>query len=491
MLMLFLGCGEPETNIQQIYPNLVVSTETIDFGEVLIGTTQTQSMQIINAGVGPLYIQEISLSTEEGPFSLTNAPEELRSDEISELKFEFSPQDYQSYTQDLLIKSNDEERPELIISLIGEGGDGPQPNIRLDQATLDFGSVSAGDEKLLFFTIQNQGDATLLIENTLQSGSGSFQVVGDLDGNELAEGVESSILVSYTPNHEEGDSGSLSIKSNDSTNPELTVSFIGNGGGSDTYPEAKINCPSSLTAPASLTLSGANSSSPTNNELIYQWSIIKQPIGSNLVLTDPNGSPLEESDSESTELNDHGDTIKTEIIAAGDYQINLIVEDNNGTRSAPAECLFFAEPPSDIHIELSWEETNADLDLHLLNSETGLFSFDNDCCWCNTNPAWSAVEEECPLLTQDSERGGAPEITDIEIASDGTYYIRTHYFSDEGAGRINATIRIYIYGVFEAQYTEALEHNQIWETAFIRWPEAYIIEESLDPYGYEGARSCQ
>ena len=490
MLTLILGCSGPETNIQQIYPNLVVSTEVVDFGEVLIGTTKTQSMQMINAGSGPLYIQDISLSDEGGAFTLLSRPEELGSDEISELQLEFFAQDHQSYTQEILIQSNDEERPELIITLSGEGGDGPQPNIRLDQSNLDFGDVAQGDEKLLFFTITNQGDASLQIENTLQSGSGSFQILGDLDGSELAEGVESSILVSYTPNHEEGDSGALVINSNDPLNAALTVSFIGNGGGTTTYPEAKINCPNSLTAPTLLSLSGSDSSSPTNGELRYQWSIVKEPIGSNLILTDPDGTPIPLSGDEA-EVVDHGPSIKTEIVSAGDYQINLIVEDNNGTRSAPAECLFYAEPPSDVHIELSWEETSADLDLHLVNSETGLFSFEHDCCWCNTNPAWSTVSNECPQLTQDSEAGGAPEITDIDVAVDGTYYIRTHYFSDEGAGRINATIRIYLYGVLEAQYTEALEHNQIWDTAFIRWPEAYIIEESTEPYPHEGARSCQ
>ena len=92
---------------------------------------------------------------------------------------------------------------------------------------------------------------------------------------------------------------------------------------------------------------------------------------------------------------------------------------------------FYAEPPSDIHVELSWNDPDADLDLHLTKTEDGLFSLENDCCWCNPNPDWGGTStDDNPILNADSEDNSIPEIIDLPSAADGDYYVRVHYFSD-------------------------------------------------------------
>ena len=90
----------------------------------------------------------------------------------------------------------------LEIQITGEGGDGPQPDIFVDNALLIFPDTAAGESATLFFTLINNGDKDLVISSTSQLGSGAFSLVGDLDNVTLAAGVQSSILVEYRPIHE-------------------------------------------------------------------------------------------------------------------------------------------------------------------------------------------------------------------------------------------------------------------------------------------------
>jgi len=485
-LSAFFGCNRDDVSVQQIYPNLVLSTTQLDFGEVLVGETLTSQIEVINAGEGSLYLSDFRWSADTSDaFRIVNSEQEsqkIDQGEIVNLQFDFTPLDYGSYEGIFLFDSNDEELKNLELQMIGEGGDGPQPDIFVDNALLIFPDTGAGESTTLFFTLTNNGDTDLVISSTSQLGSGAFSLVGDLDNVTLAAGVQSSILVEYRPIHEVGDEGVLTINSNDPDTPSLEVSFIGNGGGDFEYPVADIVCPSFVTAPTILDLNGASSTSPNGTDLTYFWSFLQKPTGSVATIRNDSG-PIEATSTE------QGDSIYLDVDVAGTYQVNLVVEDETGTKSSPSECIFYAEPPSDIHVELSWNDENADLDLHFVRTEDGLFSFENDCCWCNENPSWELVSDNNPILSQDSDDASLPEITDLSIAVDGNYYARVHYFSDRGAGQVNATLKLYVSGVLEGQYTTSLVHNQVWNVAYVRWPQAYVIEE-LEVVDYDGPRSC-
>ena len=470
--LLILACGGNEPTVNRILPNMALASSSVDFGEVLVGETVTENLQIINAGPGQLKITELEIG--DGSYDITPGSADVDAGEILDLLIEFTPPDFGDYASSLTISSNDEESPELSIPVTGTGGDGPQPDLVSDTLALDFGDVEIGEEKVLYFTIQNAGDDDLHIGTTTQTGSGAFSLVGDLDNATLAPGVSSSILVTYTPVQPAGESGSLTIPSDDPGEPTVTIGMTGNGGGDLSYPEASINCPEEASPPAEIELDGSGSTDPDGTALTYNWSITELPVGSS--------AQLSTTDESMTVL---------DIDLAGNYQVNLVVVNEAGLPSAPAECIFYAEPPSDIHVELSWSDQEADLDLHLLRSEDGFFLFEDDCCWCNKTPDWGeAGTGDDPVLLMDSEDNTQPEAIDLVDAPDGSYYMRVHYFTDSGAGQSTATIRVYIEGVLESQYSQQMIHNQVWDVGFIRWPEGYLIEENATPYAYEGTRSC-
>ena len=198
--MGFVGCTGNETKVNQLTPDLAVSVDELDFGEYKAGETLTQNIQLINAGQATLTVDSIEVvSTVEGVFTVQEVPESLGLQEVYDLAIDFTPVDLESYTADLVIQSNDDENPEYTVSLTGIGGLGPLPDIALSTEILDFGAVATGEEAILFLTVRNDGDAELNISQTEQTGSGSFSLLTDLDGQTLPAGSETSVVVAYTP----------------------------------------------------------------------------------------------------------------------------------------------------------------------------------------------------------------------------------------------------------------------------------------------------
>ena len=165
-----------------------------------------------NAGQATLFVDAIEVVSDvEGIFTVQEVPESLGLQEVYDLAIDFTPVDLESYTADLVIRSNDDENPEYTVSLTGIGGLGPLPDIVLSADVLDFGAVATGEESILFLTVRNDGDAELNISQTAQTGSGSFSLLTDLDGQTLPASSETSVVVSYVPVQDTGDQGTLSF----------------------------------------------------------------------------------------------------------------------------------------------------------------------------------------------------------------------------------------------------------------------------------------
>lgn len=476
LTVIALGCTGNETKVNELTPDLAVSVDLLDFGEYKAGETLTQSIQLINAGQATLTVDGIDVVSEGADvFTLQEIPLTLERQEVFDLQIDFTPVDLESYTADLIIRSDDDENPEYTVSLTGIGGLGPLPDIALSTEVLDFGAVAPGEESILFLTVRNDGDAELNISQTEQTGSGAFSLLTDLDGQTLPAGSETSVVVSYAPQQDIGEQGDFVIYSDDIDEPEVSVLLVGNGGGESTYPVASLACPSSFLMGETVTVDGSASSDPSGLALTYDWSALQIPVGSNA------GLQLSESET----------SVDLDLDVAGTYQVGLIVENSLGQRSPQAECLWTVEPVADVYAELSWTDSQADFDLHMTTVEDGLFQFDSDCCWCNAEPGWSSNDDANPVLLSDSEDGSVAERIEILAAEDGEYYFRVHYFSDNGAGESEATIRMYIEGQLVGQYTESMTHNQMWEVGFVRWPERVLAEELSSPSNWNASRSCQ
>jgi hypothetical protein len=215
--------------------------------------------------------------------------------------------------------------------------------------------------------------------------------------------------------------------------------------------------------------------------LEYEWALTQVP--SNL-------SGLAISDGYIT--NTAGTYTELFADAVGTYVVELVVVNSVGVRAAPNRCGIDAVPDEDILVELPWDTSNADLDLHLARAGNDLFETPGDANWCNPVPDWGAAgAANNPSLDLDDRAGKGPENINIEAAAEGMYDVRVHYFDDLGDDLVTATVRVYTRGEITPAFEDfkLMARNQVWDAARVNWPQGTV--GTLSTPLYEPAlRSC-
>lgn len=473
--LALMGCP-PETSVNKLYPDASVVPEVLDFGEVVKDYPTILPVQISNTGQAVLTIADITINADQnGIFELGELPTTLGIDETAEVNVTFTPANYLTYTGTLTVESDADDHPVEVVTLTGTGIEAPTPDIELSPQVLDFGTIGVSSATN-FFTISNVGDGTLHISGMTQAGSGTFTVLGDSSFT-LEPGDSNNIVVQYSPTTDTGDNGKLVIASDDPDESSIEMLFLGNGGGDFEYPVAIIDGPTTTEPRDTVEYSGIRSTAPAGHNIVeYRWTV-----------TPPAGS--------AATMNDVFETMYVNTDIAGSYTISLTVVDDYGVESAPATLVTEAIPQELLHVELFWDTGSADLDLHLLNEEVDLFTLPNDCNYCNQVPEWgSSGTDDNPTLDLDDRFGYGPENINIDDPAVDNYYVRVHYFVDNGDEAVVATVKIYLYGVEEASFTKVItSDNYAWDVAQIHWGgdsgSTYIVEENSALYEPEH-RGC-
>jgi len=478
VLIALTACnGNSDQNINRLTPDIIVAPGEVDFGGVVVLYDADEVIQLSNAGRAPLIVSSIYVDGDtDGVYTIEpTSVDELPIDESIGIGINFEPDTYLPYNYELVIESNDPDTPEYRIPLSGEGVDGPIPDIELSPESLDFGEVTIGDEdakKSVY--IENTGDGPLIIDEITQSGSGNFIITQNISGAEISPGNFFPVEIQYIPTADTGDSGTITVVSNDPDESEVEVILLGNGGGDFEYPIADIDCPTQVAPPVNVQLDGSASYDPNGlDPLLYDWTINEAPEGTTSEI-----------------LNGNGDIANVFVNLSGTWEIALRVENDVGLVSAPDVCTFEAIPDDKIQVELSWDTNNADLDLHLIQGDGPMFLSPGDCCYCNPNPDWGVSgNADNPDLSLDNRVGYGPEVTTLLEPTEADYYAKVHYFADNGGGTTIATLRVFINGVMEHEESATLDHNEVWDVGYVRWPNAVFVEQDTEFYNPD-TRSC-
>ena len=200
---------------------------------------------------------------------------------------------------------------------------------------------------------------------------------------------------------------------------------------------------------------GRESYDPNGQAITYEWTLVYRPDGSAVEM--PAGSI--------TEADRGGFT--TDL--AGEYVGRLVVTNEDGVRSDPCEATLEAEPAEALWVEMFWENSGDDMDLHLLSPEgsadddgdglaDGLKTTD-DCYYGNcTVSSWSEGLDwgiigdsiDDPILDLDDISETGPENINIEMPADGTYKVVVHDYPGSVYDAGNpVTVNIYLDGVLE------------------------------------------
>ncbi|MCP4804082.1 MAG: choice-of-anchor D domain-containing protein [Proteobacteria bacterium] len=203
-----LGCEkETQEYIEHDYPEMVISSDRVEFGLVAHGETETRQFTIQNTG--------------DLTMGVSSVAEGLGRDEDFDL----------SYDEANITCPELEDTGEAA----AEAKDAsPPPALVLETSELDFGAVTAGSNAVLSFNMTNTGNDPLIVTTaSVTPGDSPFAILGTLAGVELLTDESTEVYVSYSPTVDTGDTATLILVTNDPTDGGVAiVGLLGNQGGS-------------------------------------------------------------------------------------------------------------------------------------------------------------------------------------------------------------------------------------------------------------------
>lgn len=223
-------------------------------------------------------------------------------------------------------------------------------------------------------------------------------------------------------------------------------------------PVASVNAATDYAPLDTALFDGSASYDPDGAIASWTWEVLDRPDGSNSTMI-----PI-----------DGGRRAQFFVDLAGDYTIRLTVRDEHGAPDS-ATATINAIPWQALHVQLSWDTNNTDIDLHLVDEDAGgsFCALPNDCFYGNTNPDWGSYGSyaDDPRLDIDNVTGYGPENINLDAPeASGRYGVFVHYYRDNG-GPSEARIRIYLDGVLKWEGTQILDTtNETWNVATIDWP---------------------
>jgi hypothetical protein len=240
MLFIFffsflIACSDSTlVKVIDVKPEIMVHPQELFFGHVRSGLeTEQELFSIVNVGNATLYVDPTLMdgSTRYSIPDYESSALVLQPGEILDVLVDYAPITYEHNGAVVSILSNDEEAPEVFVTMEGFGD---APKIEVDPEYVDYGDVSIGCDNEYRVTIKNIGNIDLHINDVIQMSTlpnDVFIDYGSLPAPpwELVPGQEVDLLVKYTPTDIGNDESIVKILSNDPRQNELEIIQIGTG----------------------------------------------------------------------------------------------------------------------------------------------------------------------------------------------------------------------------------------------------------------------
>lgn len=463
-LLLLLACSdynikknpEPEGG----GPAISATPNPMLFGELPLGDRAEQVLRIDSIGTAALNISAITVNEGDTWFQLT-APESVvgtyepgtGTDVVVTYVSDGNPS-----TGQLTILSNDAISTNTYVDLIGGSA---VPDLVIDPDAVNFGAVSVGETAEEVVTLQNVGDADLVVTTVGTSDPVFGYALADSLPFTIAPGDSRTVSVQFTPDGDGVRSGELQVGSNDPNGVETAI--LNGSSGSQPVAVCDVTPRTVEAIHESADWIGNSSYDPGGYAITgYEWRLISKPPGSSATM--PGG----------TGANRRGFT--PDVV--GTYEGQLIVTNSIGERSEPCFATLEAEPFGGLWIEMFWVHSGDDMDLHLVNpggSAEGRLTTGDDCYYANCvgGLSWgSGGASDDPSLDLDDIPGTGPENINVLSPAAGTYTVFVHdYPGSVYSGRNDVTVNIYVGGVLQWTDTRNVDSEGYYEPfAEIDWP---------------------
>lgn len=212
----------------QPVPTGVLSPLSLDFGTVPVGEVREATARLRNDGSAPLNV--LSVSTQNARFSVLSPLGQfsLLPGEARVVVVRFTPLVDGEQIGTLNAATNDPSTPTLRSELRGTGRLVAAPRLELSPTSLDFGGVALGQQRVLSVNARNGGSGPLsLISFTFSNPS--FLPVSPVPPVTLAPGSQQILSFRFQPTTLGAHSGTVTIETNDPSQPSAVVSLQGSG----------------------------------------------------------------------------------------------------------------------------------------------------------------------------------------------------------------------------------------------------------------------
>jgi photosystem II stability/assembly factor-like uncharacterized protein len=206
---------------------LIHSPDTLDFGELLLGTYSSRFVTLTNRGTAPLLIgQERTSGGDSTMFQVTlESTFFFAAGKVDSVQITFAPLRPGDFVSWLLVESNDQVEPSYRIPVRGSG---VTPIINTD-AVVEFGYVLIDSSKTEDVSIRNLGRAPLHIVSWTPGGTDAADFAFGDPGAVTIAGEDSLVLpVTFTPRSYGEKNADITIVSDDLVNGSYTLRLRGN-----------------------------------------------------------------------------------------------------------------------------------------------------------------------------------------------------------------------------------------------------------------------
>ena len=206
--------------------SLASTPASASFGSVVVGSTNSQTINLKNNGTASVTISQANVSGTGFSISGLAVPKAIAAGGSTTFNVAFSPTSTSSVSGSVSLVNTASSSP-LAISLSGSGLAAAK-SLGTSPASLSFGNVPIGSGSTLSVTLMNKGNSNVTISSVAPSGTG-FSATGVTAGTTLAPSQIATLNVTFDPKATGSASGSVSVSSNAANSP-MAISLSGMGG---------------------------------------------------------------------------------------------------------------------------------------------------------------------------------------------------------------------------------------------------------------------
>ena len=205
-------------------PQIAAIPSKAPFGSVAVGDSNSQTITVTNGGTANLVISQGTVTGSGFHISGLSAPLTIPAGSNATFNAVFTPTGAGTVTGSISLSSNAPNSP-YVIGLSGTGVAGTQL-LTFNVSSLSFGNVNEGSTSNLPATLTNTGNASVTISASNISGAG-FTVSGISPGESLSPSQSLPVTVQFAPTVAGAVSGNLSLVSNATNSPAISLSGTG------------------------------------------------------------------------------------------------------------------------------------------------------------------------------------------------------------------------------------------------------------------------